>query len=109
MTLVAEAKEEKNTNNNKPVHLNVQCWKDHVVGPSSSWNNSRNSDRKAYFTNINISSRRGGSSNITTSRSSDIVANDFIISDPLSGRGSQQQKEDLMRDPAVTLNSNGGD
>ena len=44
------------------------------------------------------------------SRSSDITADDsIIISGSLSGRGSQQRREDLVRDPVVTLNSNGGD
>ena len=44
------------------------------------------------------------------SRSSDIAADDSnIISGSLSGRGSRQWKEDLLRDPVVTLNSNGGD
>ena len=52
--------------------------------------------------------RRGGSSNIiTTSRSSNIAADDsVIISGSLSGRGSQQRKVDLVKDPVVTLNSN---
>ena len=62
------------------------------------------------FKNININSRRGGSSDITTSCSSDIAADDsIIISGSLSGRGSRRRKEDLVRDPVVTLNSNGGD
>ena len=107
MTLVAEAKEGKNTNTNNPVHLNVQCWKDHAVGPPSYW--KANSVLKADFTSINISGRRGGSSDITTSRSSVIVADDSIISDSLSGSGSQRRKEDLVRDPVVILNSNGSD
>ena len=63
---------------------------------------------KAEISNININGKRGSSSNITTSRSSNTVANNSIISDPLSGRGSQRRREDLVRDPVVTLNSHGG-
>ena len=66
---------------------------------------------KADFTNININGRRSGdSSDInSTSRNSNSVANYSIISDPLSGRGSQQRREDLVRDSVVILNSNNGD
>ena len=74
-------------------------------------NNSLNlgcgSNIAADFRNINIIGRHGGSSNITTSRSSNAAANNSIISDPLSGRGSQQRRKDLVRDPVVTLNSGG--
>ena len=35
------------------------------------------------------------------------MADDSIISDPLSGSGSQRWKVDLVRDPVVTLNSYG--
>ena len=78
----ATAVEGKNNNNrNNPVCPNVQCWKDHAVGTPSTWNNSRNSGRKANITNINISGRQGGgSSDInTTSCSSNIAGDDFIL------------------------------
>ena len=59
------------------------------------------------FKNININGRRG-SSDIITSRSRDIAADDsIIISGSLSGRGSRQRKVDLVKDPVATLNSNG--
>ena len=99
-------------NKNNPVQPNVQCWKDHAGVPSRTQNNSLNSGRSsntaADFKNININGRRGGSSDTTTSRSSDIAADDsIIISGSLSGRGSQQRKEDLVRDPVAKLNSDG--
>ena len=54
--------------------------------------------------------RSGVSSDINiTSCSSNIATNDSVISDLLSGRGSQRRREDLVRDPVVTLNSTGGD
>ena len=61
--------------------------------------------------NINIIGRRGGSRNINiTSCSRDIaVDGSIIISGSLSGRESRRRKEDLLRDPVVTLNSTGGD
>lgn len=61
----------------------------------------------ADFRNINIIGRHGGSSDITTSRSSNAATNNSIISDPLSGRGSQQRRKDLVRDPVAILNSGG--
>ena len=74
-----------------------------------SWNNSCKSGHKSNFTNINIICRLGGSRNINiTSCSRDIAADGYIIiSDSLSGRGSQRWKVDLVRDPVVTLNSDG--
>ena len=105
--------EGKNKNNNNPVHPNVQCWKDHAVGPSSLWNNFHNSCRNSNIAlddkNINISGRRSGvSSDINiTSRSSDIATDGSIISELVSKRGSQRRKGDLVRDPVVTLNSEG--
>ena len=70
-----------------------------MVDRPDSWNNSLlpTCDR-----NINIIVRRG-SSDIITSRSSDIAADDFIIirNGSLSGRGSRRQKEDLVRDPVL--------
>ena len=111
LTLRSAAAEEgkNNNNNNNPVCTKAQCWKDHAVNTPSSWNNSRNSGRKANFTNINISSRRGGSSDInTTSCSNNIAADDsIIISGSVSGRSSQRREVDLVRDLVVTLNSDG--
>ena len=70
--------------------------------------------KTADFTNININGRRdgGSSSDIIiniTNHSSNIAADDsVIISDPLRGKGSQQQEVDLVRDLVVTLNSPNG-
>ena len=118
LTLVVAAEEGKNNNNINPVR-NVQCRKDHA-NPPNLWNNSRNSGReadlcrkagsvlKADFTNINIIGRHDSSSDINImSCSSDIVVDGSIISDPLSGRGSQQRRENLVRDPVATLKSGG--
>ena len=89
LTLVATAKEGQNNNNNNPVQPSVQCRKDHAGGLSRTRNNSRNLRRKAECPNINISGRHSGSSNITTSRSSNTAADDsIIISGSLSGRRS---------------------
>ena len=90
LTLVASAKEGQNINNsNNPVQPSVQCRKDHAGGLSRTRNNSRNLRRKAECPNINISGRHSGSSNITTSRSSNTAADDsIIISGSLSGRRS---------------------
>ena len=106
LTLVAAAEEGKNNNNNSPVHLNVQCWKNHAARPSSSCNNSLNS---GCDSNIATDVKNINNNNMRSGVSSNIAAYDSIISDPLSGRGSQQRKEDLVRDPVVTLNSNGSD
>ena len=109
LTLVAAAKEGKNNNNNNNnlVVTNVQCWNSHaLVIPKAGNNNSLKSED---FKNINIIGRRdGGSSNIIniTSRNTAVV-DSIIISDPLRGRGLQQQEVDLVRDLVVTLNSNG--
>ena len=115
LTLVAAAKEGQNNNNNNPVQPNVQCRKDHAGGPSRTRNNylksGRGSNIATDFRNININGRRsGGSSNTNnTRRSSDAAANNSIISGSLSGKGSQQRRKDLVRDPVATLNSTGGD
>ena len=114
LTLVAAAKEGKNNNNNNnPVRTNVQCRKDDAGGPPRTRNNSLKLGRgniAADSKNINMNGRCGNS-DITTSRSSDIAADDSIIinSGPLRRRESRRRKEDLVRDPMVTLNSNGGD
>ena len=85
----AAAEEGKNNNNNNNPVGNVGS-EDHA-NPPNSWNNSLNSGRGSNIAggrNINIIGRRG-SSDIITSRSSNIAADDsIIISGSLSGRGS---------------------
>ena len=110
LTLVAAAKKRKNnSNNNNPVG-NIQFWKDHA-NPPNLWDNSLNFGRGSNIaggSNINIFGRRD-SSVIITSRSSDIAADNYIIiRGPLSERESRRRRKDLVRDPVVTLNSNGG-